>query len=203
MVRGRVVVSSLASGALAVPNHARDFFEVPQMFGSGADRVRDGLGRDRSFPDRATAAVHQHRVVQTVYRLLLRQGLKQTSLAVATGISSRRLSQVLTGEPWVHVYDVVSLGRVLGLDLVQVRVIDDLTFDASWAPPRMGIGANSAPERHNVAETEDAAALARARQEYKRARGRRDRAVRAAVNAGVAPTTVAQAPAPRPAASRA
>lgn len=125
---------------MAVPKHPRDFFEVPQMFGSGAVRVRDDLGRDRRLRDRATAAVHQHRVVQTVQRLMLSQGLKQTSLAAATGISSRRLSRVLTGEAWVHVYDLVALGRVLGLDLVQVRVIDDLTFAASWTPGRADQG---------------------------------------------------------------
>lgn len=58
----------------------------------------------------------------------------------------------------------------------------------------MDIGATSTHERRKLEEVEDAAAaLARAREEYERARDRRDRAVRAAVNAGVAPSTVARA----------
>lgn len=76
--------------------------------------------------------MHQHRVVQTIRRLMLHRGWRQSTLAAATGISSGRLSRVLSGEAWVHVYDLVALGRVLGLDLVQVRLIDDLTFDTAW-----------------------------------------------------------------------
>lgn len=119
--------------AMTDPTHPRDFFEVPQAFGAVGAKLRDDLGQDRRVRDRATAAVHQHRVVQSIHKLTRHGSLKKTALSKASGISSRRLSRVLTGEAWMHLYDLVALGRVLGLDLVQVRVIDDLTFEASWA----------------------------------------------------------------------
>lgn len=58
----------------------------------------------------------------------------------------------------------------------------------------MDIGASSAHERRKIEAVEDSAvAFERARTVYEQARDARDRAVRAAVMAGVAPGVVAQA----------